>query len=136
MTFPIINRFVLESHLPMLPTQHARTIRYTLALCHDKCFNLKFCFQIQRVIRHVDVNYLNENLTDKLRLQIYKLDDVKNPIGKKDVPLTLISNKFSTNAGSLNTSFSNHGNSLSSTMGYNNQQHIGSNLTNGHPNRS
>ncbi len=83
-----------------------------------------------RVIRHVDVNYINENHTDKLRIHIYKIDDLKTPIGKKDVPLTLIANKFSSDGGQLNTSFSSNVNSLNPIA--NSKQHNGSNLNSSH----
>jgi hypothetical protein len=85
-----------------------------------------------RVIRHVDVNYINENLTDKLRLHIYKLDDLKIPIGKKDVPLTLIANKLNADGCQLNTSA--HGNKLGSMM--NSNQQFGSNMNSSHASQS
>ncbi len=83
---------------------------------------------------------MNENITDKLRVQIYKLDDVKNSIGKKDVPLTLLANKVNGGDGNvLNTSFSSGGtgNSLNAMMGgmSGNMTH-NSNLNSSQTNRS
>lgn len=83
-----------------------------------------------RVIRHLDVNPMNENLTDKLRIQIYQSNNAKTIIGKKDLPLTLLPRKLNNendmNFGSFATmsSGAGGGNSLNSMFNINNTNFI------------
>jgi hypothetical protein len=45
---------------------------------------------------------MNENQTDKLRIQIYQSSNLKVVLGKKDLPLTLLPRKISTNDNEIN----------------------------------
>jgi hypothetical protein len=104
---------------------------------------------ICRLIKHSSHGFMNENVTDKLRIQIFQIasNNQFNLIGKKDIPLYSIVSRDSHNMymsklnqeSNLNDSISelnqyssfSHGNSLNSMMGL--SASSGTNLT--HRNR-
>ena len=103
-----------------------------------------------RVIRHIDVNSLNENQTDKLRIQIFQASNLKVLLGKKgkleailkslrkalffsifvDLPLTLLPRKIINSNSENENSFVNSGNSLNSMFNANFRQNSQVNQSN------
>ena len=55
---------------------------------------------------------MNENQTDKLRIQIYQSSNLKVLLGKKDIPLTLLPRKLLNNENESNFVNSNSLNAM------------------------
>jgi hypothetical protein len=91
-----------------------------------------------RIIKHQSTSFLSENVSDKLRIQLYKINrnnteiSASNLVGKKDVFLysivsretyaNLLINNDVNDLEPINSNYSSfsHGNNLNAMMGLNN----------------